>query len=282
MLLDPSRSDLEESHMTTSARSAAARALSVDGLLNVRDLGGLTTRDGRQMRRGRVIRSDNLRGLTDDGAVALVRDLQPQLVVDLRTEQECAREGCGLSHVEHVRYVNVPLQPKAALSDAQVAAGLATNLYDDYVLQVLDNSEQLVRGLQLLAETGNLPAVIHCTAGKDRTGVLVALLLDLLRVQREQVIADYAATTSNMPGIMARIRSSPFFQANGLAAAPAWIFESRPETMRDFLAWLDEEHGGSERWALRHGLGSAAITHLRTQLLEPEAGSADLSAPEAG
>jgi protein-tyrosine phosphatase len=245
------------------------RALVVDGLLNVRDLGGLTTPDGRRVRPGRIVRSDNLRGLTDDGAVTLVRDLAPRLVVDLRTEAECAREGRGLAEVADVRYVNLPLQPKAALSPDQVAAGLATNLFDDYVLQIRDNGAALLAALELLSDGQALPAVVHCTAGKDRTGVLVALLLDLLGVAREQIVADYAATTDNMPGILARIRSSPFFQGNGLAAAPAWIFESTPETMRAFLAWLDEEHGGAERWATGNGLPPSAVRRLREDLLEP-------------
>jgi protein-tyrosine phosphatase len=252
-----------------SGETAAVRALVVEGLLNVRDLGGLTTPDGRRVRRGRVVRSDNLRGLTDDGAVTLVRDVAPRLVIDLRTEQEAAREGRGLAAVEHVRYVNVPLQPKAALNPEQVAAGLATNLFDDYVLQVRDNGPQLLAALELLSQEGSLPAVVHCTAGKDRTGLLVALLLELVGVEREQVVADYAATTDNMPGILARIRSSPFFQGNGLAAAPSWIFESDPATMRDFLAWLDDEHGGVQPWAEAHGLPPEAVGRLRAALLEP-------------
>jgi protein tyrosine/serine phosphatase len=216
-----------------------------------------------------VIRSDNLRGLSDEGAVTLVRDVAPRLVVDLRTEQECAREGRGLSAVEHVRYVNVPLQPKAALNPEQGAAGLAASLLDDYVLQIRDNGSQLLAALELLAGHGSLPAVVHCTAGKDRTGILVALLLELLGVQREQVVADYAATTENMPGILARIRSSSFFQGNGLAAAPAWIFESDPETMRAFLTWLDAEFGGVERWVTTGGLPQDAVERLRAALLEP-------------
>lgn len=254
---------------SASVPPALERALAVDGLLNVRDLGGLTASDGKRVRRGRVVRSDNLRGLTDDGLVALIRDVRPRLVVDLRTEQECAREGCGLAGVIDVRYVNVPLKPKAALSPAQVAAGLATNLYDDYVLQIRDNGQQLVSALRLLADAGSLPAVIHCTAGKDRTGVLVALLLDLLGVERDQVVADYAETTSNMPAILARIQTSSFFRSNGLAAAPPWIFESDPATMRDFLAFMDAELGGTEHWALRSGLAPQALSRLRTDLLEP-------------
>src|SRR3954453_18752876 len=120
--------------------AAEVRALVGDGLTNVRDLGGLTIPDGRCARAGRIVRSDNLRGLTDDGAVTLVRDLAPRLVVDLRSEAECAREGRGLANVAHVLSVNLPLQPKAALSPEQAAAGLATNLFDDYVLQMRDNS----------------------------------------------------------------------------------------------------------------------------------------------
>jgi protein tyrosine/serine phosphatase len=245
-----------------------ARALTVEGLLNVRDLGGLSTRDGRRVRAGRIVRSDNLRGLTDAGAAALVRDLRPRLVVDLRTEQECAREGRGLADVEQVRYVNVPLQPKAALTPEQVAEGLATNLYEDYVLQVRDNAAPLLGALDLLSQDDAQPAVVHCTAGKDRTGVLVALLLDLLGVEREQVVADYAETTANMPGILDRIRASPFFRSNGLAAAPDWIFGSDAATMRQFLAFMDTELGGTERWARDGGLSPEALTRLRTQLLE--------------
>jgi protein tyrosine/serine phosphatase len=257
-----------------SGRNGAAdvRALTIDGLLNVRDLGGLSTPDGRRVRPGRIVRSDNLRGLTDEGAVRLVRDLAPRLVVDLRTEAECAREGRGLAGEPHVRYVNLPLQPKAALDAEQVAAGLATNLFDDYVLQIRDNGGPLLAAMELLSDGEALPAVVHCTAGKDRTGVLVALLLDLLGVDREQIVADYAATTANMPGILARIRSSSFFQGNGLAAAPAWIFESTPETMRAFLSWLDEEHGGTERWATADGLSPSAVERLRANLLEPPGG----------
>ena len=108
---------------------------------------------------------------------------------------------------------------------------------------------------------------MHCTAGKDRTGVLVALLLDLLGVEREQVVADYTQTTANMPGILDRIRASAFFQGNGLAAAPAWIFESEPETMRAFLHHMDTEHGGTQRWAVAGGLSPQAVIRLRTALL---------------
>ncbi len=98
--------------------------------------------------------------------------------------------------------------------------------------------------------------------------MLVALLLDLLGIEREQVVDDYAETTSNMPGILARIRASSFFRGNGLATAPEWIFGSEPETMRSFLAWLDAEHGGAEQWALRHGLTADAVVGLRSALLE--------------
>lgn len=250
--------------------SDVRRAITVPGLLNVRDLGGLTTAHGQRVRSGHVIRSDNLRGMTDQGASSFFRTFRPRLVIDLRTEDECAREGRGLAHVPELRYVNVALQPKAAISPEQVAAGLATNLYDDYRLQIRDNGQLLLHGLDLLSREDHLPAVVHCTAGKDRTGVLVALLLDLLGVRREQVVADYTETTKNMPAVLDRIRASPYFRSTGLTVAPDWLFCAEPETMAKFLAWLDDTHGGSERWARAGGLSGKAVARLRANLLEPD------------
>ena len=78
----------------------------------------------------------------------------------------------------------------------------------------------------------------------------MALLLGLLGVDSEDIVADYAATAANMPAVLERIRSSPFFQSNGLAAAPAWIFGAEPATMRGFLYAVEEQFGDAQPRAL--------------------------------
>lgn len=246
---------------------STTRTLAIEGLLNMRDLGGLSTPDGRVVRPGRVLRSDNLGGLTEAGTDRLMAQLDPRLVVDLRTAVECTREGRGLAGVDRVRYENLVLTPKGAITPEQVAQGLATTLIDDYLLQVRDNAGVLVQVLTLLAEPGSLPAVVHCTACKDRTGITAALLLELLGVERKQVVADYAETTANMPGILARIRATPFFHDTGLAQAPSWIFGSEAATMSALLAHLDIEHGGTLGWALEAGMDPDVPHRLRHAML---------------
>ena len=120
----------------------------------------------------------------------------------------------------------------------------------------------------LVAEPGNRPLVVHCTAGKDRTGIVVALLLDLLDVDHEVIVADYHVTAANMAVVLERIRAAQVFQDNGLAAAPDWIFAADADTMRTFLANFTAEHGRARDWALARGLSEAQIDAIRTGLLD--------------
>lgn len=252
----------------TAFRGPADRALAIGGLVNIRDLGGLPTVDGRRVAARRIIRSDNLLGLDQAGAAAMLDEVGIRLIVDLRTALECEREGGPPAALAAVRHVHHPLEPQGALNDAEVAAGKATNLLDDYLAHLRISGRILLDAFALLAAPGSLPAVIHCTAGKDRTGIFVALLLDLLNVEPEAIVADYAATAPNMAVIVDRIRASAFFQEMGLAAAPAWIFEAPPEVMDQFLRRLRDEHGGAAGWARQLGMTEDTIAALRDALLE--------------
>jgi protein tyrosine/serine phosphatase len=248
--------------MTTSR----AEELAIDGLVNARDLGGLRTRDGRIVRTRQVIRSDNPKGLTDKGQEDLSQVVAPALIVDLRMVLEVAREGYTIGH-DPARVVNLPMLPQSGVTQEQIDAGAADNLVEDYLRQIDVNAGSIVEALRLIADPGNRPVVVHCTAGKDRTGIVVAMLLDILGVDHEVIVADYHVTSANMGPILERIRSAQVFQDNGLAAAPMWIFESHPETMREFLARMTERYGSAEQWALAQGLGPDDIARLRDTLL---------------
>ncbi|MDQ5973891.1 MAG: protein-tyrosine phosphatase [Actinomycetota bacterium] len=249
--------------MTTSK----AEPLTIDGLANVRDLGGLTTQDGRRVRSRQVIRSDSPLGMTEQGQTDLSAVVAPGLVIDLRTSLEVEHEGYLIGHVPS-RVINLPMNPQSGMTQEQFDAGAADNLVDDYVRSIEANAESMISALRLIADQANRPVVIHCTAGKDRTGVLTAMLLGILGVDIETIVADYHVTQSNMGPILKRVRASRLYQDQGLASAPSWIFEAEPDTMRAFLTHVSALYGTAEGWALAKGLSMEDITRLRESLLD--------------
>ena len=241
------------------------RELSVSGLVNIRDLGGLVSEDGRVVRSGLVFRSDNPKALTEAGRHEFREAVNPSVVIDLRIPLEYRREGYDLG--DHVEVINCPMTPQSGINQEQIDAGMCDNLVDDYLRQIDVNSAYVAQALSLIADRENLPVVIHCTAGKDRTGIVVAMLLDILGVPHEDITADYHLTTRNMAPVVERIRNAPVFKENGLADAPDWIFASNPETMQGFLTEMTRIYGGAEEWALQRGLSAEQISALRATLL---------------
>lgn len=242
-----------------------ATELSIDGLVNIRDLGGLVTRDGRVVLHGHVFRSDNPRSLTEIGRGQLLSHVSPRTVVDLRIPVEVTREGYDLG--PEVRVVNCPMTPQSGVNQQQIDAGMCDNLVDDYMRQIEVNAQFVAEALRIIADPANQPVVVHCTAGKDRTGIVSAMLLDILGVSHALIAADYHVTTKNMATTIERIRSAPVFKENGLAYAPDWIFASDPETMTAFLERMTTTYGGAEAWALTNGITPEEIASLRSTLL---------------
>lgn len=246
--------------------ASSAEELRIDGLVNVRDLGGLQTHDGRVIRTRQVIRSDNPKGMTEQGQLDLTNVVAPALVVDLRMVLEVTHEGYTIEH-ESARMVHLPMLPQSGITPAQIEAGGADNLVDDYLRQLETNAPSITEALRLMANPENRPLVVHCTAGKDRTGIVIAMLLDILGVSHENIVADYHVTSVNMAPIVDRIRGAQVFKDNGLATAPDWIFASEPETMRAFLVGMTNTYGSAEEWARAKGLDASDITRLRDTIL---------------
>jgi protein-tyrosine phosphatase len=243
------------------------RDLDIPGLVNARDLGGLTTRDDRTIARHRLVRTESLYYLDEEGQRALDRSLSPRLVLDLRMPEEHVHGGYTLNHGA-ARVRSVPMQPLAALTPEQVAAGQPTNLIDDYLGQLEANVDALATALDLIAHGGHHPVVVHCTSGKDRTGVVVALVLSLLDVPDDQIADDYALTARVIPVLVDRVRRIRQFAENGLAMAPEWVFAADRETMLAFLEGIRDRYGSTSAWAARAGLPDSTTARLRSSLLE--------------
>src|SRR6185312_6941474 len=175
----------------------------LSGAYNFRDLGGMRTRDGGVLRRGRLFRSDTLQELTDEDVARLVDELEIAFVVDLRQAVEAVEEGRGPLARRPVCYANVPLV------DVDAPAGTPGELTVTQYLDHLEHDPNLVVAVELVASVVHRPTVLHCAAGKDRTGVVTALVLGLLGVEDEQIVADYMVTATNMDRITERFGRWP-------------------------------------------------------------------------
>lgn len=237
------------------------RWVECEGCDNFRDVGGYFTSDGRVTRWGALYRSDALGRLSDAGADRFA-GLNVRTVIDLRTEHEVAR--LPLPVVGANRTVSVAMDNPEI--DAIRGAG-AEGMSRLYLWNLDVKQEGIARIVTLLADPANIPAVIQCNAGKDRTGICVALILELLGVADAAIIEDYRLTDE----VRARVPEAKFQEAvRGLAAAgldPA-ILGAQRETMTEFLGGFRERWGSAEDYVKRAGVSAKTIELFRRNLLD--------------
>ena len=238
------------------------------GVHNFRDLGGLPTTDGRRTVTGAIFRSDALEELTGDDVRVLCDVIGVGSVIDLRAHVETGGGFPPWASAETVDFVSLPLSDDwddwGTLDDE----GRRTLMARKYMSYLTAASKNVVTALELISENaGHRPTVFHCAVGKDRSGVVAAILLSLLDVTREAIVADYVATAANMEPIMARLEGSPVY-AERVRTNPAEVYRADEHTMQLFLDALEERFGSAEQWALDNGLGEAILAHLREHLVE--------------
>jgi protein-tyrosine phosphatase len=241
-------------------------APALTGAFNFRDLGGLPAADAGRTRLGRLFRSDTLQALTESDVAHLVRSLGVMLVVDLRDADEAVEQGRGLLGRSPLCYVNLPLEAAPAAGPAPASAGGAT--LDFYLSHLESASSALPLALQILAVSLGRPAVVHCAAGKDRTGLVVALALGIAGVTDEAIVADYMATAHNMPRINERFQTWPRYRAH-MAAADPELYRVQEQPIRAFLRELAQRYGGARGWARHRGIPEPLLNLLADRLLEP-------------
>ena len=253
---------------------APPRLVPLVGSFNFRDLGGYPGLDGRLTRWGRLFRSDALHELTD-ADVARLRAMGLRTVVDLRTERELHSSGRGPLGQEPVSFHHLAVVQEGVrgtvTADAEALAAPAPpgdDLAERYLWYLDVGRGSLVEALTLLGDSDRYPLVFHCAAGKDRTGVLAALVLELVGVDREVIDADYVITAERLRFIMDRWRADPQF-AERMAKVPASRFSVEAPTMEGFLDGLAGRHGGARSWALEAGVPPEVLDRLVAQVLEP-------------
>ncbi|MCF6743033.1 tyrosine-protein phosphatase [Blastococcus sp. KM273128] len=270
----------------------AHRWIRLDGTTNMRDLGGLPTTDGGRTANGRILRSDNLQTLTDADVRRLVAELGLRQVVDLRTTAEILLEGRGpLRAVPAVTHRHFTLLPERghhtdvfAVEDEDPQLELGTGwtesllprqvaAHDEgeppavrsYLGYLGQRSENVVGALRALTRAPGGASVVHCAAGKDRTGVVCALALAVAGVPHEEIVADYALTAEIIDALVAKLAASPTY-AEDMVTRDVASHTPRAETMDRLLALLDERFDGPTGWLAAHGFGADEQAELRARL----------------
>ena len=180
---------------------AVERLIALQGAVNFRDLGGYAAGEGMRTRWRVLFRADGLGELTESD-LSVLRALGIRTVIDLRSGGELERGRFDVD-AHPVAFHHFPFMEE--LPDAQDFERRPGFLGSQYREFLSDAGGQIRAALEVLADPGALPAVFHCTAGKDRTGVLSAIVLSLLGVDEPTVVADYALSGAAMERLRAKL-----------------------------------------------------------------------------
>jgi protein-tyrosine phosphatase len=249
----------------------ADRLVPLDGPANFRDIGGYETVHGRMVRTGRVYRADSLSYMSDADVEHVTEVLGLRTVVDLRATHEVERFTHGPLAQLHVRVAHVPIVDETRRPDAADEAernAADTMAIDEIYLMMLDRfGHRFAAVLDVLSQPESQPAVFHCAAGKDRTGLVAMLILGLLGVDRDIIAADYALTDERMPLLMERhLARADGDVALAEVGRQRWAIDAA--AMRTVVDHLVDTNGSIEQYLLAQGLGIVAIERLRTSLLD--------------
>jgi protein-tyrosine phosphatase len=252
----------------------APRRIDLDGPANFRDLGGYDAAGGR-LRRGRVFRSDSLSRLSATDVRRLVDEVGLVTVVDLRAGHEVETYGPAPLGEHGVVVHHLPIADETRADHVERppdAPDPATMTLDEIYVLMLDRyADRFVRVLRTLADEGAHPIVFHCAAGKDRTGIVAALLLSVLGVDDEVIAADYAITAEHIDELLDRHRAQAEAGAAPIEVSDAF-YAAEIDVMRRTLRELRQRYGDAARYLEAHGLEADALVTLRRALIEPANG----------
>ena len=243
---------------------AVERLIALQGAVNFRDLGGYAAGEGMRTRWRVLFRADGLGELTEPD-LAVLRALGIRTVIDLRSGSELERGRFDVD-AHPVAFHHFPFIEE--LPDAEEFDRRPGLLGSQYQEMLRDAGGQILAALEVLAAPDALPAVFHCTAGKDRTGVLSAIVLSLLGVDEPTVVADYALSGEAMERLRAKLIVK-YPDSRDVIENIDEVFSAEPAQMELLLDHLRERYGSVDTYVAGLGAGPGVVEGLRAGLLEP-------------
>jgi len=241
------------------------RLIRLGGAHNVRDLGGYVATGGSETRWRSILRGDGLH-LLDENDMGVLIDEGLRTVIDLRGARELEVEPNPFASHPIIRYRNIPLFGALSPIDAvQGPNGAPFDMAARY-RDAIDQCREPIAGvLTAIADADEGIVLFHCSAGKDRTGIIAALLLSLAGVDDETIITDYALTASIATPLIVRLRAQALARGTDPHLVESFLACS-PETMRITLGYLKENYGGVLRYLTGIGLDDGILEKLARRL----------------
>jgi protein-tyrosine phosphatase len=248
------------------------RCFDFEAIINFRDLGGYRTKSGQIIAWRRLFRSGELRHMTRHDISILKEEIKLHSILDLRNSEH-GPLGVGLLHELTAKYYNVQLDmfPSPDSSEYERERTLFWGFSNSgevysYLVRQSRFGQDIIEALQIIADPDNLPLVFHCNAGKDRSGVVAAVVLSAIGVADEDIIKDYTMTAPNMKYFFERWNNDPQ-TADVQANLPKYQLKVSAESMAFFLATLKREYGSTREYLRAQGADSSLVHRLEKALL---------------
>ena len=269
-LAPPARTAVDTPPDVAALVGAAGRRIALDGAHNFRDLGGYRIADGRVIRHGRLFRADGLSNLTDDD-LDVIDALGIRTVIDLRSSAELDSRGRFPLERHPAAFHHLPIVDATWMeTDVPTFPDTAEGAVDFLVWAYHDmleaGADRFAHAFSVLAMAETTPAVFHCAAGKDRTGILAALILGGLGVDDEVIAADFGLTAIGMQSMRAWLEVNAPESFALMSDRPAMMFSCDPAAILRILADIRATHGSIGDYLSSIGVGRAVLADLADQL----------------
>ncbi|MGE0879103.1 MAG: tyrosine-protein phosphatase [Acidimicrobiia bacterium] len=243
------------------------RHLPLSGAYNVRDAGGYTTADGGQVRWRTLLRADALHRV-DPSELGDRHGVVLRTQLDLRRPVEIEKAPSALRQLTGMRYVNEPIT-----GEQPIVLDGEWRLDRLYRSIIDDRAQAIGRAISALAWPGSFPVVVNCTAGKDRTGVVIALLLSIAGVADDDIVNDYALTSRYLVGDYTEIAAGQIAAMDlpeDIDNERGWhiVLGCEPELMASTLDYVRETYGSTEAYLDHTGVDAVARQSIRRQLVD--------------
>jgi protein-tyrosine phosphatase len=246
------------------------RHLRFKSVINFRDLGGYRTHSGKTLPWRRVFRSGELARLNLEDYKRLTEELKLATVLDLRSDFEVERQGTGLPAGCNIKYYNI-----AFITDGGKTADIEATRYElftsmgSFYLEIVENEGfggKIVQALEVIAEPKNHPLVFNCAIGKDRTGILAAMLLSVLGVAEKDIIEDYSLSDQYTLELQRQLKNADDLPED-VKLLPDFFWRADPASMSLLLKTLRKKYGSAIDYLNYMGAEKSLAKRLEKALL---------------